>query len=120
LGVVGVRARSIVALAVEIASGRLVLEPGADPERTIAQLVALPGIGAWTAHYIAMRALRWPDAFPRDDMVLRKAIGGVTGPAAERRAEAWRPWRSYATMLLWQGDAIREARRVSASEVGDD
>jgi len=120
LGVVGARARSIVALAVEIASGRLVLEPGADPERTIAQLVALPGIGAWTAHYIAMRALRWPDAFPRDDMVLRKAIGGVTGPAAERRAEAWRPWRSYATMLLWQGDAMREARRVSASVVGDD
>jgi AraC family transcriptional regulator of adaptative response / DNA-3-methyladenine glycosylase II len=113
LGVVGARARSIVALATEIASGRLVLEPGADPERTIAQLVALPGIGAWTAHYIAMRALRWPDAFPRDDMVLRKAMGGVTGAAAERRAEAWRPWRSYATMLLWQG-----AARIAPAESG--
>ena len=103
LGVVGARARSIVALAAEIASGRLVLEPGADPERTIAQLVALPGVGAWTAHYIAMRALRWPDAFPREDVVLRKTLGGVTGAEAERRAERWRPWRSYATMLLWQG-----------------
>lgn len=103
LGVVGARARSIVALAAEIASGRLVLEPGADPERTIAQLVALPGIGAWTAHYIAMRALRWPDAFPREDVVLRKTLGGVTGAEAEGRAERWRPWRSYATMLLWQG-----------------
>lgn len=103
LGVVGARARSIVAIATEIASGRLVLEPGADPERTIAQLVALPGIGAWTAHYIAMRALRWPDAFPREDVVLRKTLGGVTGAEAEGRAERWRPWRSYATMLLWQG-----------------
>jgi len=105
LGVIGARARSIIALATEIAEGRLALEPGADPERTIAQLVALPGIGAWTAHYIAMRALRWPDAFPRDDVALRKALGGVTGAQAERAAEAWRPWRGYATMLLWQGGA---------------
>lgn len=105
LGVVGARARSIVALASEVASGRLALEPGADPERMIAQLVALPGIGAWTAHYIAMRAMRWPDAFPREDMVLRKALGGVTGTQAERVADAWRPWRSYAAMLLWQGSS---------------
>lgn len=105
LGVVSARARSIVALAMEVAAGRLILEPGVDPERTIAQLVALPGIGAWTAHYIALRALRWPDAFPSEDVALRKALGGVTGAQLERVADAWHPWRSYAAMLLWQSAA---------------
>jgi AraC family transcriptional regulator of adaptative response / DNA-3-methyladenine glycosylase II len=102
LGIVQARARSIVTLAEQMASGRLTLEPGADPEGTIAQLVSLPGIGAWTAHYIAMRALRWPDAFPREDVALRKALGGVTAARAEALSEPWRPWRSYATMHLWQ------------------
>ncbi|HXD49855.1 MAG TPA: AlkA N-terminal domain-containing protein, partial [Gemmatimonadaceae bacterium] len=77
LGIVRTRAATIVALAREVAAGRLVLEPGADPDATIAQLVALPGIGAWTANYIALRALRWTDAFPKEDVVLRKQLGGV-------------------------------------------
>lgn len=106
LGIIQTRARSIIALAREIASGRLKLEAGADPERTIGHLVALPGIGAWTAHYIAMRALRWPDAFPKEDVVLRKNLGGVTPARAEELSRAWRPWRSYATLHLWQG-AVR-------------
>jgi AraC family transcriptional regulator of adaptative response / DNA-3-methyladenine glycosylase II len=105
LGIVGTRARSIVALATEVAAGRLRLEAGADVERTTAQLVALPGIGAWTAQYVAMRALRWPDAFPKEDVVLRKVLGGLTAAGAEARSAAWRPWRSYATLHLWGGAA---------------
>jgi AraC family transcriptional regulator of adaptative response / DNA-3-methyladenine glycosylase II len=103
LGIIRTRARSIIALAEEIAGGRLSLEPGADPGRTIAQLVVLPGIGAWTAHYIAMRALRWPDAFPKEDVAVRKALGGATPARADAMSQGWRPWRSYATLHLWQG-----------------
>lgn len=108
LGIVQTRARSIITLAEEIASGRLKLEPGAPPESTIEQLTALPGIGRWTAHYIAMRALRWPDAFPKEDMVLRKKLGGVTAAQAETLSQGWRPWRSYATLHLWQSDVKTE------------
>jgi len=68
-------------------------------------LCALPGIGPWTAHYIAMRALSWPDAFPPRDVAALKAMQqlfGVTTPAAaEAHAQAWRPWRSYAVLRLW-------------------
>ena len=105
LGILESRARSIVGLATEVATGRLRLEPGAPPDETIARLVALPGIGMWTAQYIAMRALRWPDAFPREDAALRKRLGGVTAARAEELSQAWRPWRSYATLHLWQGAA---------------
>jgi AraC family transcriptional regulator of adaptative response / DNA-3-methyladenine glycosylase II len=103
LGVVRSRALGIVALATEIASGRLTLDTGARPEETIARLVELPGVGPWTAHYVAMRALRWPDAFPKEDLVLRDALGGVNAARAEEMSQAWRPWRSYAVMHLWRG-----------------
>jgi AraC family transcriptional regulator of adaptative response / DNA-3-methyladenine glycosylase II len=112
LGIVQTRARSIIALAEEIASGRLQLEAGAQPDETIAQLVALPGIGRWTAQYIAMRALRWPDAFPKEDVALRRNLGGVTAARAEELSEAWRPWRSYATLHLWQG-ALQNGQAVT-------
>lgn len=102
LGVVRTRAASIVALARELSSGRLRLEPGVDPDRAVTQLLQLPGVGPWTAHYIAMRVLRWPDAFPREDKVLRDALGGVSPREAERLAEPWRPWRSYAALHLWR------------------
>lgn len=101
LGIVRTRARSIVALAEEVASGRLLLEPGAHPESTISQLVALPGIGPWTAQYVAMRALRSPDAFPKEDIAVRKALGDVTPIRADAMSQTWRPWRSYATLHLW-------------------
>lgn len=107
LGIIRSRAGGIIALAQEVASGRLRLEAGGDPERAMAQLVALPGIGAWTAQYIAMRALRWPDAFPRDDIALRNNLGGVSGARAEELSQPWRPWRSYATLHLWQAQVSR-------------
>ena len=109
LGILRSRAQSIVSLAKEIVSGRLKLEAGAPPEATIELLAAVPGIGRWTAHYIAMRALRWPDAFPKEDIGLRKNLGGVSGAEADRLSQAWRPWRSYAVLHLWQGDSAKPA-----------
>ncbi|HET7564822.1 MAG TPA: AlkA N-terminal domain-containing protein [Gemmatimonadaceae bacterium] len=107
LGIIQSRAQGIIALAREITSGRLVLDAGAEPDAMIEQLIALPSIGKWTAHYIAMRALRWPDAFPKEDVVLRKVLGGVSATRADALSQAWRPWRSYATLHLWQHAAQR-------------
>jgi AraC family transcriptional regulator, regulatory protein of adaptative response / DNA-3-methyladenine glycosylase II len=101
LGIIQTRARSLIAIAHEIDGGQLMLEAGADPESSIEQLVELPGIGAWTAHYIAMRALRWADAFPKEDIALRNALGRVSPARAEELSRPWRPWRSYATIHLW-------------------
>jgi len=103
-GIVAARARSIIALAQAQESGVLCLDGGAqhDPDGTIKRLGELPGIGPWTAHYIAMRALRWPDAFPKEDIVVRKNLGGVTAREAEAMSQPWRPWRSYAVMHVWK------------------
>jgi AraC family transcriptional regulator, regulatory protein of adaptative response / DNA-3-methyladenine glycosylase II len=101
LGVLATRGRSIIELAKAMEQG-LALEPGGDPVQTMARLVELPGVGPWTANYIAMRALRWTDAFPKEDIVIRQRLGDVTSRTAERLSEMWRPWRSYATMHLWR------------------
>ena len=77
------------------------LSPGTHPENTIQALTQLPGVGEWTAHYVAMRALRWPDAFPAGDLGLLKAVGDGSPRELRRLAEAWRPWRAYAAMYLW-------------------
>ena len=91
------------ALAAAHESGELCLERGAhNPVEVIDQLASLPGIGLWTAHYLAMRALRWPDAFPKEDIAVRNCLGVVTAKDAEALSQAWRPWRSYAVMHLWR------------------
>ena len=76
-----------------------------NPRQAVARLVKLPGIGPWTAEYIAMRALRDADAFPASDLGLLQgaAVGGARPTPAElmRRAEQWRPWRAYAAIHLW-------------------
>ena len=109
LGIVRQRQAALQALARAVAGGELALHPGADVPATLAALKALPGIGDWTAHYIALRALRWPDAFPAGDVALHKALGVAGQPrpaqAAEARAERWRPWRGYAVIRAWHGDA---------------
>ncbi len=102
-GIIGARARAIVALAEAVTSGRLELEPGMPAEDEMRRLIALPGVGPWTAGYIAMRALHWPDAFPAGDVVVRNRLGGLSPAEVERRAEQWRPWRSYAVLHLWHG-----------------
>lgn len=120
LGIIQTRARSILTLAGEMASGRLKLEVGADLDTTIRQLVSLPGIGAWTAQYIAMRALRWPDAFPKEDIALRKNLGGVTAAQAEEMSQVWRPWRSYALFHLWLNPPHRGSHPESPLAGGKD
>ena len=102
LGMPGARARTILALARAVAEGGLVLMPNADIEPTLERLRALPGVGEWTAQYIAMRALAWPDAFPNSDLGVLKALGTKDPRRALAAAEAWRPWRAYAVMHLWQ------------------
>ncbi|MBA3342753.1 MAG: helix-turn-helix domain-containing protein [Gemmatimonadaceae bacterium] len=106
LGIVQSRARSIIALAAEMASGQLKLEAGVNPHETIERLMKISGIGRWTADYIAMRALRWPDAFPKEDIALRRKLGGVSAARAEVLSQPWRPWRSYATLHLWQSEGV--------------
>jgi AraC family transcriptional regulator of adaptative response / DNA-3-methyladenine glycosylase II len=102
LGIVGARAAGIVTLGEAFESGRLRLEAGQDPAQALEELLTLPGIGPWTAHYIAMRGLRWPDAFPKEDIAVRNNLGGVTARQAEEMSQAWRPWRSYAVMHIWK------------------
>lgn len=105
LGVPRARAEAIRHVARALVAGRLSLAPHVDPQQTIEKLVELPGIGPWTAHYVAMRALRWPDAFPTGDLGLRRALGDIDAKAIAARAEVWRPWRSYAALHLWCGAA---------------
>jgi AraC family transcriptional regulator of adaptative response / DNA-3-methyladenine glycosylase II len=102
LGVTGTRVRAILALADACASGRLSLEPGADVDRALGTLREMPGIGEWTAQYIAMRALAWPDAFPHSDYGVMKALGLTSPSRVLKTAEPWRPWRAYATVHLWR------------------
>jgi len=101
LGMPGARARTILALARAVAGGELVLMPNADIEATLERLRALPGVGEWTAQYVAMRALAWPDAFPHTDLGVMKALGTKDTKRALVAAETWRPWRAYAVMHLW-------------------
>ncbi len=99
------RRRALLGLCSALARRDLVLDAGADREQARTQLLALPGIGPWTAGYVAMRALRDPDAFLPSDLGVRHALErlGQDGrsDAAERLAERWRPYRSYAVQHLW-------------------
>jgi AraC family transcriptional regulator of adaptative response / DNA-3-methyladenine glycosylase II len=99
------RRRALVALAAAVDAGDVVIDPGADPAELRRSLVALPGIGPWTAEYVAMRALRDPDAFMPTDLGIRRgaaALGLPDDPASlAALTEGWRPWRSYAMVHLW-------------------
>jgi AraC family transcriptional regulator of adaptative response / DNA-3-methyladenine glycosylase II len=110
-GIVGSRCKSILTLAQAHVSGDLSLDSGAhhNPSATIERLAQLPGIGPWTAHYIAMRALRWPDAFPKEDIAVLNNLGGVSAKQAEQISQAWRPWRSYAVLHMWRHGAASKS-----------
>lgn len=105
LGIVRTRANALIALAQAWPQLELTLAAPADPQALVEALCALPGIGPWTAHYVAMRAYGWPDAFPPADVAVLKAMrqlfdAGTPG-RADARAQAWRPWRAYAVLRLW-------------------
>jgi AraC family transcriptional regulator, regulatory protein of adaptative response / DNA-3-methyladenine glycosylase II len=102
IGIPTARANTILALAEAVADGRIVLRAGADVEKTMAALKELPGIGGWTAQYVALRALGWPDAFPHTDLGIMKALGEKDPRRILEIAEPWRPWRGYAVMHLWK------------------
>ena len=109
LGIVRQRVGALQALAREVVAGRITLDRGAPLQTTLAALRALPGIGEWTVQLIAMRALAWPDAFPASDIGVLNALvlnelctRDAKAKAAEAASQAWRPWRSYAVMRLWQ------------------
>ena len=101
LGIVGARARCLAVLAHAVLEKKIALSFAPDVEEQIDALMRLPGIGPWTAQYIAMRALHWPDAFPSGDLMLMRAAN-ASQKQLTQLAESWRPWRSYATHYLWQ------------------
>lgn len=101
LGVIAARARTIYELARMMARGEIDFDLCAAPEAEMQKLMAVRGIGNWTAQYIAMRAMEWPDAFLETDAGVKKALAPRTPKEMLQMAEAWRPWRSYATVNLW-------------------
>ncbi|HEX3821547.1 MAG TPA: AlkA N-terminal domain-containing protein, partial [Candidatus Sulfotelmatobacter sp.] len=101
VGLTRARAETIHGVARALVDGEINFEGVVDSESFRRQFMEIPGIGSWTAEYVAMRALGEPDAFPAGDIALQSALELSGTRAAERRAEPWRPWRSYATMYLW-------------------
>lgn len=103
LGLTQRRAETIHRVARACADGALRFEPGPSAAATLEAFEAIPGIGPWTANYVAMRALRLADAFPHGDLALCKALGAIKPREAQAQSEAWRPWRAYAALYLWHG-----------------
>ncbi len=95
------RATSLRDLAILCLEEPSLLRPGSLVQQTSARLLAIPGLGPWTAAYIAMRALHWPDAFPQTDLGIRRALGLKGAPDIVKASQPWRPWRAYAAMHFW-------------------
>ena len=121
IGLPRARAAAIACLARAVADGSIALDATSAPEETRRALVALPGIGDWTAQYVAMRALGEPDAFPASDLGLRRALARGPTPLSEgelaARAEPWRPWRAYAALYLWSVARPATALDISPARV---
>ena len=111
IGLTRARADTVRGIARALLDGRVDFRPERTLQDFVEQWTTLPGIGAWTAHYIAMRALGHPDTFPADDLVLRRAVAVDGNPPTARaltaQAEAWRPWRAYAVIHLWRNATPR-------------
>lgn len=110
LGIITSRAETIRRVAKRVVEGRITFDPSQDTEEFCKSLLAIKGIGEWTAQYVAMRALKDPDAFPHSDLGLLRAFDSpgrerLKPAALKSRAEAWHPWRSYAALLLWSSDS---------------
>jgi AraC family transcriptional regulator of adaptative response / DNA-3-methyladenine glycosylase II len=109
-----------------VAADPTLFEPRGDLTEATARLKTLPGIGEWTAQYIAMRQLREPDAFPVGDIGLLRAMADAEGhrpttQALQARAEAWRPWRAYAALHLWTGAVVADPLAIAqARKTPDD
>ena len=126
IGLTGARAETIRALARAVCAGRIKFESVVDSDAFLHRLCEIPGVGKWTAQYVAMRALGEPDAFPSADLGLLRALALGTTRELEQRAEAWRPWRAYAAMYLWRiasqrlpGDNKSSARKTQKQTVAN-
>lgn len=115
IGVINARAQTIRGIARALLDGRVDFRAEQTLEEFVTRWTALPGIGEWTAHYMAMRALSHPDAFPAADLILRRVAAGggaeLSTRALATMAQAWRPWRAYAVMHLWRHAADQAARK---------
>jgi AraC family transcriptional regulator of adaptative response / DNA-3-methyladenine glycosylase II len=123
LGVPRARSRAVAALAAAVAADGELLAGGRDLDAAVERLRALPGVGEWTAQYVAMRELREPDAFPAMDAGILRALSAAAGKRvsstqALARAEAWRPWRAYAAVHLWASFTERSADLSQESKNG--
>jgi AraC family transcriptional regulator of adaptative response / DNA-3-methyladenine glycosylase II len=107
IGLPKARAETIRTLARRVADGRISFDAVQDTEEFRSHLLEIPGIGDWTAQYIAMRALNDTDAFPSGDLGLMRAMSLSNAREIVQRAEAWRPWRAYAAMYLWQTNGAK-------------
>lgn len=125
IGVTSARAATIRGVAQALLDGRVDFRAEQALDSFVDSWIALPGIGEWTAHYIAMRALSEPDAFPAADLILRREAAADAVPLTTKglmaRAEAWRPWRAYAVMHLWRGasDSAAMPKQTSARQKPD-
>jgi len=110
IGMPKARAETIRALARATSDGHITFDKVVDSDAFMNRLCEIPGIGQWTAQYVAMRALGEPDAFPSGDVGLMHALGAANVRELDRRAEAWRPWRAYAAMYLWSAGSATSRR----------
>ena len=111
LGIISSRARAVYRLAQELEQEKIDLDLCAQPETEMKKLLAIPGIGNWTAGYIAMRTMAWPDAFLETDVAIKKALAPRTKKEMLELSKTWQPWRSYATINLWnslQAEELKE------------
>jgi AraC family transcriptional regulator of adaptative response / DNA-3-methyladenine glycosylase II len=119
LGITTARAQTIRGVARALLDGRVDFRVEQSLDEFVQRWVALPGIGEWTAHYMAMRGLSHPDAFPAADLILRRAASTdgtmLSTKALTQMAEAWRPWRAYAVMHLWRS-VSEPAKQPAASK----
>ena len=118
IGLTGARSETIRSLARAVCAGKINFEGIVDSDAFLERLCEIPGIGNWTAQYVAMRALGEPDAFPSTDLGLLRSAGLNNFRELERHAEAWRPWRAYAAMYLWRaGSQSLRAKKETSGEI---
>jgi AraC family transcriptional regulator of adaptative response / DNA-3-methyladenine glycosylase II len=121
-GMPATRLRTLRALAAGLADGSVVLHPGADRDQARHDLMAVPGVGPWTAEMVALRSLNDPDAFPATDLGVRRTAAsiGLPGKTADliEHSERWRPWRAYVTQALWAASGHAAARMPSDEPAG--
>ncbi|MEP6632949.1 MAG: AlkA N-terminal domain-containing protein [Luteimonas sp.] len=123
IGLTRARADTVRTIARALLDGSVDFQVERTLENFTARWVALPGVGPWTAHYIAMRALGHPDAFPADDLVLQKNVPRdgtrLSAKALEAQAEAWRPWRAYAVIHIWRDSMVLAPKSLKAAAVAN-